>query len=167
VPRRLAHETKAGEVTRLALGPLILLGAGGVVTGEVEVTEGGTRSGHHLLELLHLLLVPKAVLLLVVTLAVVVPLGVVVLVGGGVELFLLRQSTMKCVVSPHSKLPLGDLLLSLQNLCNAQNFLTSRAISSSEMLLYCSSEAAHKEDKANSKADESVVLVGLATWLPT
>jgi hypothetical protein len=35
------------------------------------------------------------------------------------------------------------------------------------MLSYCSSEAAHKEDKANSKADESVVLVGLATWLPT
>jgi hypothetical protein len=31
------------------------------------------------------------------------------------------------------------------------------------MLSYCSSEAAHKEDKANFKADESVVLVGLAT----
>jgi hypothetical protein len=85
VPRRLAHEAKAGEVARLALGPLILLGAGGVVAGEVEVAEGGTRLGHHLLELL-LLLVPKAVLLLVVVLAVVVPLGVVILVGG-VELF--------------------------------------------------------------------------------
>jgi hypothetical protein len=35
------------------------------------------------------------------------------------------------------------------------------------MLSYCSSEAAHKEDKANSKADESVVLVGLAIWPPT
>jgi hypothetical protein len=35
------------------------------------------------------------------------------------------------------------------------------------MLLYRSLEAAHKEDKANSKADESVVLVGLATWPPT
>jgi hypothetical protein len=34
------------------------------------------------------------------------------------------------------------------------------------MLSYCSSEAAHKEDKGNSKADESVVLVGLATWPP-
>jgi hypothetical protein len=31
------------------------------------------------------------------------------------------------------------------------------------MLSYYSSEAAAKEDKANSKADESVVLVGLAT----
>jgi hypothetical protein len=65
------------------LGPLILLGAGGVITGEVKVTEGCTHSGHHLLKLL--LLVPEAVLL-VVALAVVVPLGVVVLVGGGVEL---------------------------------------------------------------------------------
>jgi hypothetical protein len=68
------------------LGPLILLRAGGVITGEVKVTEGCTRSGHHLLELLLLLLIPEAVLLFVVTLAVVVPLGVVVLVGGGVEL---------------------------------------------------------------------------------
>jgi hypothetical protein len=74
---------------------------------------------------------------------------------------------MKWVVSPHSKQSLGDLLLSLQNLCKARNFLTSRAISSSEMLSYCSSEAADKKDKANSKADESVVLVGLATWPPT
>jgi hypothetical protein len=66
------------------LGPLILLGAGGVITGEVKVTEGCTHSGHHLLKLL--LLVLEAVLVLVVALAVVVPLGVVVLVGGGVEL---------------------------------------------------------------------------------
>jgi hypothetical protein len=71
---------------------------------------------------------------------------------------------MKWVVSPHSKQPLGDLLLSLRNLCKAQNFLASRAISSSGMLSYCSSETAHKEDKTNSKVDESVVLVGLATW---
>jgi hypothetical protein len=35
------------------------------------------------------------------------------------------------------------------------------------MLSYCSSEAADKEDKSISKADESVVLVGLATWPPT
>jgi hypothetical protein len=35
------------------------------------------------------------------------------------------------------------------------------------MLSYCSSEAAQKEDKVNFKADESVVLVGLATWPPT
>jgi hypothetical protein len=62
VSRRHAHEAKASEVACLALGPLILLGAGGVVAGEVEVTEGCTRSGHHLLELL--LLVPEVVLLL-------------------------------------------------------------------------------------------------------
>jgi hypothetical protein len=85
VSRSFAHETKAGEVTCLALGPLILLLAGGVIAGEVEVAEGCTCSGHHLLELL-LLLVPKAVLPLVIVLAVVVPLGVVILVGGGVEL---------------------------------------------------------------------------------
>jgi hypothetical protein len=56
-----------------------------LVTGEVKVAEECTRSGHHLLKLL-LLLVPEAVLLLIVTLAVVVPLGVVVLIRGGVEL---------------------------------------------------------------------------------
>jgi hypothetical protein len=82
VPRRLAHEAKASEVARLALGLLILLGAGGVVAGEVRVAEGGTRSGHHLLELLLLLLVPEAVLLLALALvARVVPVVVVVLVG--------------------------------------------------------------------------------------
>jgi hypothetical protein len=52
-------------------------------------------------------------------------------------------------------------------MCIAWNFLTSWAISSSGMLSYYSSEATDKEDKANSKADESVVLVGLATWPPT
>jgi hypothetical protein len=86
VPRWLAHEAKAGEVAHLALEPLILLRAGGVITGEVEVAEAGTCSGHYLLELL-LLLVPEAVLL-VIALAIVIPLGVVLLVGGGVELLL-------------------------------------------------------------------------------
>jgi hypothetical protein len=81
-----SSSAKSVEVACLALGPLIHLGAGGVITGEVEVTEGSTHSGHHLLEFLLLLLVPKAVLLLVVALAVVVPLGVVILVGGGVKL---------------------------------------------------------------------------------
>jgi hypothetical protein len=59
------------------------------------------------------------VLLLVITLVVVVPLGVVILVEGGVEFFLLSQSMMKWVVSPHLKQPIGDLLLSLWNLCKA------------------------------------------------
>jgi hypothetical protein len=35
------------------------------------------------------------------------------------------------------------------------------------VLSYFSSEVAAKEDKANSKADETVVLVGLASWPPT
>jgi hypothetical protein len=107
------------------------------------------------------------VLLLVVTLVVVVPLDVVVLVEEESSFFLLGQSTMKWVVSPHSKQPLGDILLSFWNLCNTQNFLISRAISSSGMLSYCSSRAAAKEDKTNFKVDETVVLVGLASWPPT
>jgi hypothetical protein len=45
VPRRLAHQAKVGEVACLTLGPLILLGVGGVIVGEVEVAEGYTRSG--------------------------------------------------------------------------------------------------------------------------
>jgi hypothetical protein len=161
-----AHEAKAGEVACLALGPLILLWVGGVVAGEVEVTEGSTRSGHHLLEPL-LLLVPRAVLLLVVALAIVISLGVVVLVGGGVKLFPL--GTVSDEVGGVAALEAAprSLLLSLWNLCKAQNFLANRAISSSGMLSYCSLEAAHKEDKVNSKVDESVVLVGLATWPPT
>jgi hypothetical protein len=60
--------------------------------------------------------------------------------------------------------PLGDHLLSLWNLCKAQNFLTNKAISSLGMLSYCLSEAAAKEDKANSNADVTVVLVQLASW---
>jgi hypothetical protein len=35
------------------------------------------------------------------------------------------------------------------------------------MLSYYASETATKEDKTNSKADEIVVLVGLASWPPT
>jgi hypothetical protein len=77
----LAHEAKAGEVPRLALGPLILLGARGVIAGEVEVTEGGTRLVHHLLELL-ILLVPEAVLLALALVAGVILVVVIVLVGG-------------------------------------------------------------------------------------
>jgi hypothetical protein len=77
VSRKLAHEAKAGGVTWLSLDLLILL-AGGVIAGEVEVAQGSTHSGHDLLKLL-LLVIPEAVLLLVVALAVVVPLDVVIL----------------------------------------------------------------------------------------
>jgi hypothetical protein len=92
VSRRFAHEAKAGKVAFLALRLLILLWAGGVIVGEVEVAEGSTRSRHHLLELLPPpLLVIEAVLLLALTLvAGVVPVVIVVLVGGGVELLPFR-----------------------------------------------------------------------------
>jgi hypothetical protein len=85
VPRRLTHEANAGEVARLVLGSLILLGAGGVIAGEVEVAECCTRSGHHLLKLL-LLLVPEAVLLLTLALVAGVILLIVVVLVGGIEL---------------------------------------------------------------------------------
>jgi hypothetical protein len=83
----MSHHLHQSQSRRCAtLGPLILLGAGGVVTEEVEVAEGGTCSGHHLLELL-LLLVPEAVLLLTIALvARVVPVVVVVLVRGAKHL---------------------------------------------------------------------------------
>jgi hypothetical protein len=35
------------------------------------------------------------------------------------------------------------------------------------MLSYCSSKAVTMKNKANSKADETIVLVGLASWPPT
>jgi hypothetical protein len=159
--RWLAHEAKAGKVVCLAFGPLILLGAGGIVAGEVKVVEGCTRSGHHLLKLL--LLVPKAVLLLVVTLAVVVLLGVVVLVGGGVELLPLgavgdEVGGVAALEATPRRSPslLAEHVQSLE-LSRQQSNLVIR------MLSYYSLEVAHKEDKAN----ELVVLVGLATWPPT
>jgi hypothetical protein len=62
----------------LALALLILLWAREVVTVEVKVTKGSTRSGYDLLELLSV--VPEVVLLLVVTLVIVVPVGVVIFV---------------------------------------------------------------------------------------
>jgi hypothetical protein len=136
--------------------PLILLWAGGVIDGEVEVTERDTCSGHHLLEFLLALAFIIGVISVVVVVLLggvkLLPLGVVGDEVGGI-------ATLEAA--------LGDLLLSLWNLYNTWNFLTSRTISSSGMLSYCSSEAVDKEDKANSKSDESVVLVGLATWPPT
>jgi hypothetical protein len=78
----------------------------------------------------------------------------------------LGQSAMKWAASPHLKQPLGDLLPSLQNSCKAQNFLASRAISSSKMLSYYASDAGVRDDKANFKEDD-MVLVGLASWPPT
>jgi hypothetical protein len=146
----------------LALDLLIIFMARGVITGEVKVAQGSTRSGHDLLELL---LVPKAVFL-VVALAVVIPVVVVILVGLG-ELLPLGAVGDEVGGVTALEQPLGDLLHSLRNLCMAWNFLASRVISSSGMLSYYSSEAAAKEDEANSKADETVVLVGLASWPPT
>jgi hypothetical protein len=159
---RFAYETKADEVISFALGLLIFLWAGGVITREIEVAEGSTRSVHHLLELL-LLLVPETVLLLILALvAGVVPIVVVVLIGG-VDLLPLRAVDDEVGGVIALEEAIGDILF-LWNLCKVQNFLTSRVISLSGMLSYCSSETAAKEDKTNSKVDESVVLVGLATW---
>jgi hypothetical protein len=122
---------------------------------------------HDLLELLFLLLIPEAVLLLIVALDVgVVPVGVVVLVGGVKFLPLGAVRDEVGGITAFKAAP-GNLLLSLWNLCKAQNFLANRTISSSGMLSYCSSEAMAIEDKANSKVDEAVVLVGLASWPPT
>jgi hypothetical protein len=86
---RLTYEAKASKVICLALGLLILLWARAVVAGKVEVAEGSTRSGHHLLKLL-LLVVPEAVLLLALTFVAGVILVVVVILVGGVELLLLE-----------------------------------------------------------------------------
>jgi hypothetical protein len=150
---RLAHEAKAGEVAWLALGLLILLWAG-VIAREVEVTEGSTRSGHHLLELL--------LLLLTLTLVTgVIPVVVVELVGG-VELLLLGAVSDEVGGVAALKATLGDLLLYLQNLCKARNFLASRTISSSVMLLYSSSEAMAREDKVKVHLGP---LVGFGVWM--
>jgi hypothetical protein len=81
VSRRLTHEAKGSEVACPTLGLLEVI-ARGVVAREVEVAEGSTRSGHHLLELL-LLLVLEAILLLALALvAGVIPVVVVILIGG-------------------------------------------------------------------------------------
>jgi hypothetical protein len=84
------------------------------------------------------------ILLLVIALAAVVLLGVVILVGG-VKLF-----------------PLGAVNDEVSGVTTLE-VAPSRAISSSRMLSYYSSGAVDKEDKTNSKADEIVVLVGLAS----
>jgi hypothetical protein len=119
------------------------------------------------LELLLLLVVVlKVVLLLLVALDVVVPLGVIELFGGEVKLLPLGVvgdevgGVAALEAAPRWSPPLW-------NLCKAQNFLASKAISSSRRLSNCSTEATAKEDNANSKADEIVVFMGLASWPPT
>jgi hypothetical protein len=117
--------------------------------------------GHDLIELL-LIVVSEVILFLVITLVVgVVPVGVVILIGG-VELLPLGVVSDKVGGVTALEAALGDLLLSLQNLCKARNFLISRAILSLGMLSYCPSEDTTKEDKTNSKVDETV-MVGLAS----
>jgi hypothetical protein len=163
VSRRLAHEAKASEVAYLSLGLVILLRDRGVITEEVNVAEGSTCMGHHLLELL----VPEAVLLLAIAFVARVISVVVVVLVGGVKLLPLGAvgdevgGVAALEAAPRCSPPL------LWNLCKVRNFLASRAISSSGMLSYCSSEATTKEGKTNSKADELVVLVGVATRPPT
>jgi hypothetical protein len=71
------------------LVPLILLLAGGVIAGEVEVAKGGTRSGHHLLELLLFSSCPRSGTSSCLALVARIVLVVVVLLLGGVKLLLL------------------------------------------------------------------------------
>jgi hypothetical protein len=106
-------------------------------------------------------IIEEVLLLIVALVARVIPVGVVILVGG-VKLLPLRANGDEVSGVTALEAALGDLLLFLWNLCKAQNFLSSKATSSSGMLSYCSSEAVAKEDKANPKADETV-LVGLAS----
>jgi hypothetical protein len=107
------------------------------------------------------------VLLLALALVARVVLVVVVVFVGGVELLPLRAvgdevgGVVALEAAPRRLPPLLAKSVQRAELPHQQ------AISSSGMLSYYSSEVAHKEDKANSKADESVVLVGLATWPPT
>jgi hypothetical protein len=108
------------------------------------------------------------VLLLVIALvAGIVLVVVVVILVGGLELLPLGAVGDEVGGVAALKAALGDLLLFLRNLYKMWNFLASRAISTSGMLSYRSSEATVKEDRANSKANETVVLVGLASLPPT
>jgi hypothetical protein len=113
------------------------------------------------LELLLIVVVSEAVLLIVTLVAVVISIGVVILIGG-VKLLPLGviDDEVSGVITLEAAL--GDLLLSLWNFCKAWNFLASKAISSSRILLYCSSEVVVIEDKANFKVDETA-LEGLAS----
>jgi hypothetical protein len=100
-------------------------------------------------------------------LVVVVPLGVVILVGGGVKLLPLVTvgDEVSGVAALKAALRRSPLLLA--ELIQCTELSHQQAISLSGMLPYCSSEAATKENNVNSKADETVVLVGLASWPPT
>jgi hypothetical protein len=87
------------------------------------------------------------VLLLIIALAIVIPVGVVVLVGG---VKLLPLGAVGDEVGGVAALEAASRWYPppLWNLCKAQNFLASRAISPSGMLSYCSSETTSKEDRA-------------------
>jgi hypothetical protein len=156
----LGHEAQPGEVVFLALDLLIFFWVGRVITRDVKVAQGSTRSVYDLLEIL--LLVSEAVLLLVVTLvAGVVPVGVVVLVGG-VELLPLGAVGDEVVgaaaleAAPGWPPPLlAELMQGTEVSCHQGNLIVG-------MLSYCSSEAAARDDKVISKEDE-MVLVGLAS----
>jgi hypothetical protein len=85
----------------LALDLLILLRARGVITGKVKVPQGSTCSGHDLLELLVVVVVSEAVLLLVIALNVELFRLLLLYLFEESSFFLLGQSVMKWVVSPH------------------------------------------------------------------
>jgi hypothetical protein len=76
-----------------------------------------------------------------------------------IELFGLRKFSDKVSGVDVLEAALGDIFLSLWNLCKAQKNFINRTISSSGILSYCSSKTTHKEDNINFKADALVVLM--------
>jgi hypothetical protein len=125
VSRRLANEAKAGEVGCLALGLLILLWA-----EESSLEKSRMLRAAHAWDIifwnfLFFFLSPKRYFFLPSPLSLESFRLLKFYLLEELNFFRLGQSVMKWVVSPHSKQPLDDLLLSLWNLCKAWNFLPS------------------------------------------
>jgi hypothetical protein len=158
----LGHEAQPGEVAFLLLVVVLLIffWTWWVFTWEVEVAQGCTCSEHDLL------LVSEAILLLVVLLVIVI-VGVVILVGVVTLLPLgVVSNEVGGVIALEVALGVSGVSSPLLPKYVHRPKFASKAISSSRMLSYCSSEAAAREGKAHSKEGE-MVLVGLASWPPT
>jgi hypothetical protein len=107
------------------------------------------------------------VLLLVVALAVVLLLGVVAFVGGGIELLPLGAvgdevgGVAALKLAPKRSPPLLAEPMQSSELSHQQGDLIV-----GDALVLLIRSCTHRR-QTNSRADESVVLVGLATWPPT
>jgi hypothetical protein len=140
----------------------MLLWAGGVITGEVEVIEGSTCSGYDLLELL--LLVPEVILFLVVILAIVVSLDVVVLVRG-VDLLLLGvvgdevSGVVALEAAPRWSPPLlTELVQDTKLPCQQGDLVVGDAL-----ILLIRSYDQRRQDKLQSRWDSSIGGVSIIT----